>query len=350
MDAIITGLLFVPLLLILWLANLADRHRPEGRSHRFLAAMTYLLLFLPYGIFVLIGLGLYRQGTSTAPLPPAVAAAFQPLGIDAADAKTALAGIGLGIWLPSLLGIVLALRPIRHLLSHILPIDPARTVHAVALSFSTLIVANLLVTLGAGLKNVASLVEVGAEAASNNIALSVWTQDILLAALALLGVGWLSRRSLGQALQRLGLVVPSLGQVAVGLGVGLVMVPVVLIAERLAAGAGVAPDVDVSRLTEALTGPLFRSIPGILTLGLAAALGEEAIFRGALQPRFGLLLTAVLFALVHSNYGLTLSTVVVLTLGLALGLLRQRTNTTTTMVTHAAYNMTLGIVAYLHLF
>ena len=64
-------------------------------------------------------------------------------------------------------------------------------------------------------------------------------------------------------------------------------------------------DEDVQRLTEVLIGPLLGSIPGILTLGLAAGIGEETLFRGALQPRFGLLITSLLFALLHSQYGIT---------------------------------------------
>ena len=85
------------------------------------------------------------------------------------------------------------------------------------------------------------------------------------------------------------------------------------------------------------------------TLGLAAALGEELVFRGAMQPRFGLLLTAILFALLHSNYGITLSTAVVLILGLVLGWQRIRYNTSSAMITHATYNITLGLMAFLNL-
>jgi len=77
----------------------------------------------------------------------------------------------------------------------------------------------------------------------------------------------------------------------------------------------------VEALTEQLLGPLFSSLWGVATLGLAAALGEETLFRGALQPRFGLWATALIFALVHSNYGISLSTVVVFILGIVLGLI-----------------------------
>lgn len=90
---------------------------------------------------------------------------------------------------------------------------------------------------------------------------------------------------------------------------------------------GFAADADVEELTNQLLGPLFNSPWGILTLGAAAALGEETLIRGAAQPGLGLLLTAALFALLHSNYGITLSTAIVFLLGLVLGIVRASART-----------------------
>ena len=45
-----------------------------------------------------------------------------------------------------------------------------------------------------------------------------------------------------------------------------------------------------------------------------------------------------------------IGTLIVLLVGLILGVLRQRYNTTTSMVTHATYNMALGLISYLGLF
>ncbi len=140
---------------------------------------------------------------------------------------------------------------------------------------------------------------------------------------------------------------PTARQWAIGLAAGVAMVPVVLGLEYLASLTGWGASPDVERLTEELLGTLFTSPIGILTLGLAAALGEETLFRGALTPRFGILFSSLLFALVHSNYGITLSTLVVLLLGILLAVLRLRYNTTTAMATHAIYNMSLGALAYL---
>jgi membrane protease YdiL (CAAX protease family) len=82
---------------------------------------------------------------------------------------------------------------------------------------------------------------------------------------------------------------------------------------------------------------------GIATIALSAGICEEALFRGALQPRLGLLWTALVFAAVHSQYGLSLDAAAVFVLALGLGLLRRLTNTTTSTVCHVAYNTLVGI-------
>ena len=257
--------------------------------------------------------------------------------------------IGLGIWLPSALGILTLLPPVRRLWARIIPIDPESTVHAVALSLSMLVVVNLMLTLGVGLGNLTSLLaaQEGDRVHKPPQSCHCGYSRLLLAVMAMIGVGWLTRRNWSEVLARLGLERMTCRQLLIGIGLG------------LADGAGsdgtrvscLAPglgaDPDVENLTEQLLGPLFRSPLGILTLGVAAAVGEETLFRGALLPRFGLVLSALLFALLHSNYGMTVSTLIVFALGLVLGIVRIRHNTTTAMVVHAVYNMTLGLLAYL---
>ena len=63
----------------------------------------------------------------------------------------------------------------------------------------------------------------------------------------------------------------------------------------------------------------------ILLLSLFSAFGEEILFRGVIQPRLGLLITAGLFGLFHFPYrrGLLPWTIFALILGLALGLLTE---------------------------
>jgi membrane protease YdiL (CAAX protease family) len=209
-----------------------------------------------------------------------------------------------------------------------------------------LVLINLLVTLGIGIGNFADMMAQNESMEANTMG-ALWAQQLLTALLALVGVGWLTRRTWPQVAERLALVVPSGREWLIAIGVGLGMVPLVLLVEALASTVGLGADADVERLSEQLLGSLFTTPLGILTIGLSAGLGEETLFRGALQPRFGIIVTSVVFALVHSQYGITLSTVIVLILGFLLGWLRIRYNTSTAMITHAVYNMTLGLIAYL---
>ena len=56
-----------------------------------------------------------------------------------------------------------------------------------------------------------------------------------------------------------------------------------------------------------------------------------------------MLVAAVAFAAIHSQYALTIDTLLVFTLGCALGLVRRQLNTTTAIVTHATYNALAGV-------
>jgi uncharacterized protein len=60
-----------------------------------------------------------------------------------------------------------------------------------------------------------------------------------------------------------------------------------------------------------------------------------------LQPIFGLWPTAIFFALTHVQYTLTPATLVIIIVGLGLGWVRKRYNTTAAIITHFAYNFAL---------
>jgi membrane protease YdiL (CAAX protease family) len=201
--------------------------------------------------------------------------------------------------------------------------------------------------MGIGLDAVADAVEAAPESSSWAMIGELWLQNLMLVLMALFGVGWLSRSSFRNVLRRLGLTQPTWRQVGIGIGLGLLafllLFPLSLLIEKV--GFGIDPDVD--RLTEELLGPLMTSLPGVITLGLAAALGEELVYRGALQPRFGIFFTALLFSLTHSQYGISVATLIVLALGLLLGWTRKRYNTTTAILLHATYNIAIGLSGFL---
>ncbi len=341
------SLIFLPVLLILWLANLSHRRRIEGdvRNERTLKVLSYGLLFLFYALLMLAGMTLV--GVSLVGMLAPEFIDVSPLAASNLPPER-LPWMGGALVGFSLLGLLLLSRPARRLFARLTAIDATNPVHAVALSLSAMVLVQLAFTVAIGLDNLANMVQDAAQVTGpSNPAPGLWAQNLTFVVMGLIGVGLLARRSLSGALNRLGITRPKPIEVVIGVAVGLIMVPVVILAEALATKLGLGASAGVERLTEQLVGPLTQSIFGILTLGLAAALGEETVFRGALLPRFGLAFTSLLFALLHSQYGLSFSTVAVFVVGLLLGVIRLRANTTTAMITHAVYNMSLGLITFL---
>jgi membrane protease YdiL (CAAX protease family) len=85
------------------------------------------------------------------------------------------------------------------------------------------------------------------------------------------------------------------------------------------------------------------TVSGAVILGLSAGISEELLFRGAVQPRLGILLASILFTIGHLQYGLTVATLEILVIGLILGLMRKWTHTTICILIHASYN-TVGVL------
>ncbi|MFN2204218.1 MAG: lysostaphin resistance A-like protein [Caldilineaceae bacterium] len=336
-------LAFLPIIAILFFANLGQGQRERGEPAGFFTTLAYALLIIVYGTGILIGFTAHLMGFIVEREPALVASLASGVGESLFDNLHLLA---VGLWLPSLVGILLLTKPIRVAVSHIIPIDPESPVDAVALSFTMLIVINLMTTLGVGLENLAKMLAEDGGADTGGTIGSLWAQQLVMAITAAIGVGWLTRRNFASSLRRLGIVPPTGPQMLIGLAAGVAMVFVVGILGYLAMRMGLQANQDVENLTEQLLGSLFESPWGIVTLGLAAALGEEPLFRGAAQPKFGLILTALLFALVHSQYGISLSTGIVFLLGIVLGVIRMRGNTSMSMITHATYNITLGLLAF----
>lgn len=340
--------IFVPLIFIYWLANQAEKARLEGTNYGGLTAFSYILVI---GLYVLMFIGgiAFQFVASMMRNQPELFTDVEGLPPDLFDQIASVPLLAMGIWLPALIGLLLLIPAVRRLIARFTNIDPASPVHAVSLSLTMLILVNLAATLGVGLDNLSATMEQAQSISGEEPSLLVplWGQQLLTALLAIIGVGWLSRLNWAKTMERLGIVRPTGQQVMLGIVLGVALIPLVLGFEYISSLLGFAASEEVEALTEQLLGGLFETPIGIITLGAAAALGEETIFRGAAQPRFGLLLTALLFAILHSNYGLTLSTLIVFVLGLVLGWIRIRHNTTTAMIVHAVYNSSLGLLGYL---
>jgi uncharacterized protein len=343
---------FVPLIFLFFLVNLSEKDRTieHPEKGRVLGGISYTLVILGYSITFLIGMTLYLSAMFMDPslweeISQAILQNPEPdvVPIDITPLVERLDLIGLAMWIPSLLAILIFIPPIHRALAKLIPYDPFRRVHIVSLSISMLIFLQLFATVGIGLDLLNQWMEV--EPSSEAATLSfLWSQDLLMALLSFIGVGWLTRRNWTESLQRLGLSKPNVQQLLISLGIGVGLAGLLIVTEMVLAPTGITINDQVEELTEQLLGPLFQSVLGILTLGLAAAIGEETIFRGALQPRFGLIFTSLLFCLLHANYGFTFSTIVVFVIGLSLGWIRNRYNTTSSMIAHATYNISLSIL------
>ena len=104
---------------------------------------------------------------------------------------------------------------------------------------------------------------------------------------------------------------------------------------------GLADQVDES--SQHLFGGLSGNLGGIIALALIPGICEDVLFRGALQPRFGLVLTAFLFAAIHTEYAFSIDALSIFVIALGLGAIRKYTNTTTSSACHVAYNLLVGL-------
>ena len=256
-------------------------------------------------------------------LTPAANSDFQ-LALDATVMATGLAAAAI------------ASHPVRKRVGQVLPIDPDSPVHALALALTVIL-------LGVDLAVIA-FTDVLATAQSQpplTIADLIFDETPFLV-FALVGVGLFVRRELPDTARRLGLVLPTWWQIAIALaaaGVFFVFVQQVDMVSH-AWTPGIAHRVDAA--TNHLFGQL--SWPGgALAVALIPGLCEEVLFRGALQPRIGLLATALLFTSIHTQYALSFQTLAVFVSAIGLGLIRKYTNTTASATCHAGYNLLAGI-------
>jgi membrane protease YdiL (CAAX protease family) len=155
-------------------------------------------------------------------------------------------------------------------------------------------------------------------------------------------VGLFIRRTPSAALERLGLVRPTAWQLVVALGAAGIFYAFGNGVDAL--GHVLTPGLaqKVQAANDRLFGQLLDPV-GIATIALSAGICEEALFRGAMQPRLGVLWTSLVFAAVHTQYGLSLDAVAVFVLAIGLGLVRRFTNTTTSTTCHVAYNTLVGV-------
>ena len=157
-------------------------------------------------------------------------------------------------------------------------------------------------------------------------------------AAAFLGIGYAIRRTLPQALERLGLVIPT-GRDWRGGFVGGLLLIAVLYAFSIAIFIFQSPETisEQNRAAESLA-QAFATPLAALILSLSAAFGEEIFFRGALQPVFGNLITSVFFVAMHTQVFVTPGIILLFIVSMGLGYIRNRYSTTAAIIAHFVYN------------
>lgn len=308
---------------------------------------TGLWLALMVGLTSLTALGLSIATLSDgALLAPDAPPQFVP------GALLRISLLVLGILVSIGLGALLLIPAVRQALARVLPFDPTSFVHATALITVVvigLICAMPLLVLGAPplLALVDVLVSEAGDDGAGQLRATIYGLIWTIPA-AILAVGFGIQRDLRAALARLGLVRPSLRQVAAGVVVALLLVGAVQLI-----GLGLDwlwslmgwPVTDTEAFAELLA---YAINPiGAVVIGVSAGLGEELAVRGVLQPRMGLLLSNLFFVSLHALQYSWDALLVVFVVGLICGVVRNYSNTSTAAIVHGVYNFTLIMLALL---
>lgn len=300
-------LFFLPGLLLLALANYTEKRKD-------LRILTQV--FLGISVTLLILLGILIVATS---------------GSEAMKGYNA-AAYGCCLLLTGFFSLLVFLRPVRSALAGVMSIEPDNWLHATALIFAILLVGMSLST---------ALTTDILKPSSTVAAVDVVLQDAVFVIAALLGVGWLTRRDWRAVAERLGLSRPGFKDI----GWSLVFFIVVLLAMVIMGRVDDA--VNPGKASLGLKDdPTIKLLGGVTVLSamvfaLGAGIGEEILFRGAMQPRFGMVLTSLIFALIHIQYFDAVSIASLFAVGAILGYERKRTSTTACVITHSLYDLLL---------
>lgn len=245
-------------------------------------------------------------------------------------------GVDVGIMVTAAIAATMASKPVREWLARFIPIDPDNPVHSYALVLAVMLLGTQVASLA--FSDIFATVNALPPATIGDLV----ANEAPYLVLAFAGVGIWIRRSLGEATDRLGVVTPQWWQITLALGAaGLFWAFAVgagWLSQTLTPGLANQVDKSVSHQFGGLLNPA-----GIAAIALLPGICEDILFRGALQPRFGLIATAVLFTALHADYGLTFDLLAVFALSIGLGLIRKYLNTTASMTCHMTYNLLTGL-------
>jgi membrane protease YdiL (CAAX protease family) len=278
----------------------------KARTDRSANVGIYLLFGIPGGLLTVAGLALTVNGLNEGPF---------------------VLAIGLALFLP-------LVPSFRKLVARYTPYDPKSPIDLIGLGILLAVIAFL----GVSVLTTTSSSEDTDPSSTVSLVASLIITMLTFVSLAYVSVGYRIWRTGPEATERLGIRMPDLRTIGIGLAF---VVPVMIM--NMIGGIltqifqpGITDDLDktLDSMTQGIQNPA-----GALLIGLTAGIGEELFFRGALQPRFGIVLTAFAFALMHQQYELTWVLLGMFGIGILLGIERQRYGTVAAIVTHAAMNI-----------
>jgi len=316
--------IFLPFIIIAACANHADKSkRWEVLTYIMLAG--FCLLIVISGLFsllagsmqdVLIEQEVFAQGDLPVNLPV----------------------LGIIMLFTGIISPIFLIKNIREITANFLSINPNSAIHTTGLVFA-LIVTGLSFGVMFSIDFAALLVS------SQQAQISEYDflfQGILIVLLALTAVGIWTRRTPQQCLKRLSLEIPPPEHIIIAV----LAVPAFFVIQALFGFiiTILNPEslADIENITEIIFST--NSLMFAIIVSAAAGISEEILFRGALQPRFGILFTAFLFAVVHSHYPSLPAILQLFIFGILLGYLKEKTNTTACIITHFLYDLSAFLV------
>lgn len=249
-----------------------------------------------------------------------------------------VAGLALAVngneigWFVLAFGLSFALplaRPFRKLMSALTPMDPQSPIDMMGLGVVLAVSTYFALALWTGPLDDAETPAVTVPAQAINV--------IFFVAVAYVAVGTGIYRTAGEATERLGISVPKLTDIVVGAAAVLPAFGLSILGSLLT--LQFQPEIfeDLGDTMEQMSGGTDILLVSLL-LFASAGIGEEILFRGAIQPRFGILLTSAFWALVHTQYQLSFVVLGLFLVGILFGLIRKYMGTTPAIIAHALYN------------
>ena len=330
-QAIQLGIVLAGVLAILVAANLGEKH--EGwRVAAFLLAIGASVIVSTLALLAL----------SLVTLAPADAARA------AASAGVSTTRYAWGAVLELSAGVVsaLALLPrVRTAITRVAPgFRPDSPINAVGLSLYLLTLL-FYISIQVSSDQLKQLTQGGQ---SPSVIFIIATNQLPFLIVALVGVGLFTRRNLRQTLLRLGLYWPGWRWALGSIGVAVALVIFGVFFDSLMSHLTPEQSKSIQQVSDQLLRNVNSLVPAI-AIALAAGVGEEVLFRGALLPRLGNVAAALLFAVLHAQYAISLATLEIFILGLVLGVLRKRAGTTAAIIAHTGYDMILlALSLYFH--